>query len=54
MDPLLIDEPGRKVLLAADRRLTVPIPGPAESLNVAMAGAILLADLSRIPEDTAP
>jgi TrmH family RNA methyltransferase len=43
--------PGRKVLGAADRRVTVPIPGPAESLNVAMAGSILLADLTRLPED---
>ena len=31
----------------ADRRLTVGMPGPAESLNVAMAGSILLHVLTR-------
>jgi len=37
-----------KVLQVADRRVTIPIPGPAESLNVAMAGAVLLSDLARM------
>jgi TrmH family RNA methyltransferase len=36
------------VLRSAHRRVTVPIPGDAESLNVAMAGAILLSDLNRL------
>jgi RNA methyltransferase, TrmH family len=38
-----------RVLKAAHRRVTIPIPGPAESLNVAMAGSILLSDLMRLP-----
>ena len=43
--------PGGKVLRLADRRLTVPILGPTESLNVAMAGSILLSDLMRLPAE---
>jgi TrmH family RNA methyltransferase len=41
--------PHPAILKLADGQLTVPIPGPAESLNVAMAGAILLAELARLP-----
>jgi TrmH family RNA methyltransferase len=37
----------REVREAADRSVTVPCPGRAESLNVAAAGAISLAILSR-------
>ncbi len=37
-----------KVLRVCHRRLTIPIPGAAESLNVAMAGAVLLSDLARM------
>jgi TrmH family RNA methyltransferase len=36
------------VLRCAHRRVTIPISGDAESLNVAMAGAILLSDLNRL------
>ncbi len=36
------------VLEKADRRVTVPCPGPAESLNVAAAGAILSARVARM------
>jgi len=39
--------PSPEVLAVADRRLTIPCPGRAESLNVAMAGSILLSHLSR-------
>jgi TrmH family RNA methyltransferase len=35
------------VLAAADAVVTIPQPGPAESLNVAMAGAIALYEASR-------
>jgi len=41
----------REVRDAADLEVTVPCPGRAESLNVAMAGAVALAHLAR--EDTA-
>ena len=37
----------REVREAADRCVTVPCPGRAESLNVAAAGAIALAHLAR-------
>jgi TrmH family RNA methyltransferase len=37
----------RELLQAASRRVAVPMEGPAESLNVAMAGAILLYVLTR-------
>jgi TrmH family RNA methyltransferase len=37
----------REIAAAADRRVTIPCPGRAESLNVAMAGAVALAHLSR-------
>lgn len=55
-------EPGRRIALvvgnegsglsaeaeaAADERVAVPIPGPAESLNVAVAAGILLYSLTR-------
>jgi tRNA G18 (ribose-2'-O)-methylase SpoU len=36
------------VLRTAHHRISIPIPGAAESLNVAMAGAILLSDLARL------
>ena len=36
------------VLRTAHRRISIPTPGAAESLNVAMAGAILLSDLNRL------
>jgi TrmH family RNA methyltransferase len=35
------------VLAAADAVATIPTPGPAESLNVAVAGAIALYEHSR-------
>jgi TrmH family RNA methyltransferase len=37
----------RELLERADERLSVGMPGPAESLNVAMAGSILLHVLTR-------
>ena len=37
----------RRALALADRKVTIPCPGRAESLNVAMAGAFLLSALCR-------
>lgn len=45
-----------EILLRADARLTIPCPGPVESLNAAIAGSILLYEASRqraIEADTA-
>jgi TrmH family RNA methyltransferase len=38
-----------ELLDAADARIAVPMPGPAESLNAATAGAILMYALTRGP-----
>jgi TrmH family RNA methyltransferase len=35
------------LVAASDRAVTIPLPGAAESLNVAAAGAIALYELSR-------
>lgn len=43
-----------EVLALADDRVTVPCPGRAESLNVAMAGAVLLSRLSRAARSEVP
>jgi TrmH family RNA methyltransferase len=39
--------PGADVEAASDLRLTIPLPGPAESLNVAMAGTLLAFEVAR-------
>jgi TrmH family RNA methyltransferase len=39
-----------EVLERCDERVSIPQPGGGESLNVALAGAIALYELSRIPE----
>lgn len=39
--------PGADVEAASDLRLTIPLPGPAESLNVAMAGTLLCFEVAR-------
>ncbi len=40
-------------LALADHRITIPCPGPVESLNAAVAGSILLYAISRLRADAA-
>ena len=40
-------------LALADHRITIPCPGPVESLNAAVAGSILLYAIARLREEAA-